>query len=142
MNNYDYLFKLILIGDSSVGKSCLLTRLIDEYFKSECDPTIGIEFGTKIIKSSSGVPIWLQIWDTAGQENFWSITQSYYKGAIGALIIFDISNWQSFDNLSKWIRDAKTSSNSENFELVILGNKHDLIQSRKVTKEEAKTFAA
>lgn len=57
MNNYEYLFKLILIGDSSVGKSCLLTRLIDEYFKSECDPTIGIEFGTKIIKSSSGVSI-------------------------------------------------------------------------------------
>lgn len=142
MNNYEYLFKLILIGDSSVGKSCLLTRLIDEYFKSECDPTIGIEFGTKILKSSSGIPIRLQIWDTAGQENFRSITQAYYKGAIGALVVFDITNAQSFENLQKWINDAKSNTNSDNFELIILGNKHDLVQCRKVSKEQAKTYAS
>lgn len=107
MNNYDYMFKLILIGDSSVGKSCLLTRLTEDFFKSESDPTIGVEFGTKVLKSSSGLNVRIQVWDTAGQENFRSITQSYYRGAIGAFIVFDLTQRKSYENVGKWIKDAR-----------------------------------
>jgi small GTP-binding protein len=101
------MFKLILIGDSSVGKSCLLTRLTEDFFKSESDPTIGVEFGTKVLKSSSGLNVRIQVWDTAGQENFRSITQSYYRGAIGAFIVFDLTQRKSYENVGKWIKDAR-----------------------------------
>ena len=125
MDNYDYLFKLILIGDSSVGKSCLLQRFIDDEFREDSDPTIGVEFGSRVIKSTSGIPIRLQVWDTAGQENFRAITQTYYKGAIGAMVVFDVTEKETFENVTKWIQDAKNYCSSYNFEMVLVGNKMD-----------------
>lgn len=101
-NNYDYLFKFIIIGDSNVGKSCLLLRFTEEKFKSEHEPTLGVEFGSKHVKIQDQL-IKIQIWDTAGQESFKSITRSYYKGSIAALLVYDITKRDSFDNIAKWL---------------------------------------
>ena len=140
MNNYDYLFKFILIGDSTVGKTCILTRFVDGWFKAESEPTIGVEFGSKVIKCKSGITIRLQVWDTAGQESFRSITRSYYRGAIGALLVYDITNQQSFDNLPNWLRDSLEATN-QNIGLVLVGNKADLENQRQVNANVAKLFA-
>ena len=111
MNNYDYLFKFILIGDSTVGKTCILTRFVDGWFKAESDPTIGVEFGSKVLKSKSGLTVRLQVWDTAGQESFRSITRSYYRGAIGALLVYDITNVSTFESLPTWLKESLDASN-------------------------------
>lgn len=140
MNNYDYLFKFILIGDSTVGKTCVLTRFVDGWFKAESDPTIGVEFGSKVLKCKSGVTVRLQVWDTAGQESFRSITRSYYRGAIGALLVYDITNANSFENLPSWLKDSLDATN-QNIGIVLVGNKSDLETEREVNKEVAKNFA-
>lgn len=140
MNNYDYLFKFILIGDSTVGKTCILTRFVDGWFKAESDPTIGVEFGSKVIKCKSGVTVRLQVWDTAGQESFRSITRSYYRGAIGALLVYDITNAQSFESLPNWLKDSLEATN-QNIGLVLVGNKNDLENQRQVNSNNAKQFA-
>lgn len=140
MNNYDYLFKFILIGDSTVGKTCVLTRFVDGWFKTDSDPTIGVEFGSKVIKCKSGVTVRLQVWDTAGQESFRSITRSYYRGAIGALLVYDITNADSFDNLPSWLKDSLDATN-QNIGLVLVGNKVDLEGERQVDMNDAKEFA-
>ncbi len=80
MAAYDYLFKFIMIGDSSVGKTCMLTRYVDGWFKADNDPTIGVEFGSKIVKTPDDTTVRIQVWDTAGQESFRAITKSYYRG--------------------------------------------------------------
>ena len=140
MNNYDYLFKFILIGDSTVGKTCILTRFVDGWFKSESEPTIGVEFGSKVIKCKSGVTIRLQVWDTAGQESFRSITRSYYRGAIGALLVYDITSQSTFDNLPNWLKDSLEATN-QNIGLVLVGNKCDMENQRQVQSALAKQFA-
>jgi small GTP-binding protein len=140
MNEYDYLFKFILIGDSTVGKTCILTRFVDGWFKAESDPTIGVEFGSKIIKCKSGVTVRLQVWDTAGQESFRSITRSYYRGAIGALLVYDVTNPQSFESLPNWLKDSLEATN-QNIGLVLVGNKCDLENQRKVDSNMARQFA-
>lgn len=123
-NNYDYLFKFIIIGDSNVGKSCLLLRFTEEKFKSEHEPTLGVEFGSKHVKIMDQL-IKIQIWDTAGQESFKSITRSYYKGSIAALLVYDITKKDSFDNIVKWLQEVKTHSH-EKVEIALIGNKCDL----------------
>ena len=132
--SYDLLFKLILIGDSCVGKSNILSK----YLKNEFDPnsraTVGVEFGTKNILINNK-KIKIQIWDTAGQERYRSITSAYYKGAKGALIVYDITRRTSFDNIDKWISDLKLNGD-KNICIIILGNKSDLTDKREVTKEE------
>lgn len=140
MNNYDYLFKFILIGDSTVGKTCILTRFVDGWFKTDSDPTIGVEFGSKVIRCKSGVTVRLQVWDTAGQESFRSITRSYYRGAIGALLVYDITNSASFENLPTWLKDSLDATN-QNIGLVLVGNKVDLEGDRQVDKNVAKEFS-
>ena len=132
--SYDLLFKLILIGDSCVGKSNILLK----YLKNEFDPnsraTVGVEFGTKnIIINNKKIKI--QIWDTAGQERYRSITSAYYKGAKGALIVYDITRKCTFDNIDKWISDLKLNGD-KNICIVILGNKSDLDDKREVSKSE------
>ena len=124
MTDYDYLFKFIIIGDSNVGKSCLMLQFIERKFKSFIDPTIGVEFGSKKM-DISGKVVKLQIWDTAGQENFRSITRSYFRGAIGALLVFDITNRQSFIDIEKWLKEVKSNTTS-NIEMILVGNKCDL----------------
>uniref|UniRef100_A0A4W3KE25 RAB2A, member RAS oncogene family n=1 Tax=Callorhinchus milii TaxID=7868 RepID=A0A4W3KE25_CALMI len=118
---YAYLFKYIIIGDTGVGKSCLLLQFTDKRFQPVHDLTIGVEFGARMI-TIDGKQIKLQIWDTAGQESFRSITRSYYRGAAGALLVYDITRRDTFNHLTTWLEDARQHSNS-NMVIMLIGNK-------------------
>ena len=139
--NFDYLFKYIIIGDAAVGKSNLLLRYTHGQFKPEYQLTIGVEFGAKNI-SILNKTYRIQIWDTAGQENFRSITRAYYKNSACALVVYDISNRESFDNISSWIEDCKSQSPQTIF-MVLVGNKTDLEleNKRAVSFEEGQELA-
>ncbi|EDL10785.1 RAB8A, member RAS oncogene family, isoform CRA_b [Mus musculus] len=108
---YDYLFKLLLIGDSGVGKTCVLFRFSEDAFNSTFISTIGIDFKIRTIELD-GKRIKLQIWDTAGQERFRTITTAYYRGAMGIMLVYDITNEKSFDNIRNWIRNIEEEGNS------------------------------
>ncbi|XP_035678585.1 ras-related protein Rab-2A [Branchiostoma floridae] len=137
--SYAYLFKYIIIGDTGVGKSCLLLQFTDKRFQPVHDLTIGVEFGARMI-TIDGKQIKLQIWDTAGQESFRSITRSYYRGAAGALLVYDITRRDTFNHLTTWLEDARQHSNS-NMVIMLIGNKSDLESRREVKKEEGEAFA-
>lgn len=137
--SHQYLFKYIVIGDSGVGKSCLLMQFTDKRFESTHDLTIGVEFGARLIEIE-GVPVKLQIWDTAGQESFRSITRSYYRGAAGALLVFDVTRRSTFDSVASWLQDAKDNSNMA-MTVLLIGNKVDLDSQREVSRDEAEKFA-
>ena len=132
--SYDFLFKLILIGDSSVGKSNILLKYLKGEFDQNSRATVGVEFGTKNIKIKNK-KIKIQIWDTAGQERYRSITSAYYKGAKGAFIVYDITRKLTFDNIDKWVTDLKTNGD-KNISIILIGNKSDLEDKREVEKEE------
>ena len=136
---FDYLLKYIIIGDAAVGKSNLLLRYAHGQFKPEYQLTIGVEFGAKNIQINNKV-FRIQIWDTAGQENFRSITRAYYKNSVCALVVYDISSRDSFNNVSTWIEDCKNQSPKTIF-MVLVGNKCDLNDKRQVTAEEGKDLA-
>ncbi|KAL9323725.1 hypothetical protein ACSQ67_008582 [Phaseolus vulgaris] len=137
--SYDYLFKYIIIGDTGVGKSCLLLQFTDKRFQPVHDLTIGVEFGARMVTIDSR-PIKLQIWDTAGQESFRSITRSYYRGAAGALLVYDITRRDTFNHLASWLEDARQHANP-NMSIMLIGNKCDLSHRRAVSKEEGEQFA-
>lgn len=137
--SYAYLFKYIIIGDTGVGKSCLLLQFTDKRFQPVHDLTIGVEFGARMI-TIRNKPIKLQIWDTAGQESFRSITRSYYRGAAGALLVYDITRRETFTHLSTWLEDARQHANP-NMTIMLIGNKCDLAHRRAVTTEEGAQFA-
>ena len=137
--NFNYLFKYIIIGDAAVGKSNLLLRYAHGQFKQEYQLTIGVEFGAKNIQLNDKV-YRIQIWDTAGQENFRSITRAYYKNSVCALVVYDISSKESFSNVSSWVEDCKNQSPKTIF-MVLVGNKCDLDDKREVTKEEGQELA-
>ncbi|KAJ1531965.1 hypothetical protein ONE63_000602 [Megalurothrips usitatus] len=137
--SYDYLFKFLVIGSAGAGKSCLLHQFIESKFKDSSSHTIGVEFGSKIVKVG-GKSVKLQIWDTAGQERFRSVTRSYYRGAAGALLVYDITSRDSFNALSNWLRDARTLA-GPNIVILLAGNKKDLDSKREVTFLEASKFA-
>ncbi|KAI8333137.1 hypothetical protein BC941DRAFT_435192 [Chlamydoabsidia padenii] len=140
MSSYNYIIKYIIVGDSGVGKSCLLIQFTDKRFNAGRELTIGVEFGTRFI-TVDDKQIKLQIWDTAGQESFRSITQSYYRGAAGALLVYDISRRESFEHISTWLTDVRKHANPHTT-IVLVGNKSDLDESkREVTYEEADKFA-
>ncbi|VDD97564.1 unnamed protein product [Enterobius vermicularis] len=125
-----------------VGKSCLLLQFTDKRFQPVHDLTIGVEFGARMITIDSK-QIKLQIWDTAGQESFRSITRSYYRGAAGALLVYDITRQDlrdTFNHLTSWLEDARQHSNS-NMVIMLIGNKSDLEARREVKKEEGEAFA-
>ena len=136
--NYNYLLKFIIIGDAAVGKSNLLVRYTSGQFKEEYQLTIGVEFGSNnvIIRDNT---YRIQIWDTAGQENFRSITRSYYKNTACAIIVYEISNKKSFENISSWIEECKNTA-PKSILMVLVGNKCDL-DNREVTEEEGREFA-
>ena len=104
---YDYLFKIVLIGDSDVGKSQLLSRFTKNEFNLESKATIGVEFATKTMKAENDHTLKVQIWDTAGQERYRAVASSYYRGAVGAMVVYDITNNKSFQNVSNWISELK-----------------------------------
>mmetsp|Transcript_6327 Transcript_6327/g.12848 ORF Transcript_6327/g.12848 Transcript_6327/m.12848 type:complete len:212 (-) Transcript_6327:277-912(-) len=137
--SYAYLFKYIIIGDVSVGKSCLLLQFTDRRFQPVHDLTIGVEFGSKMVQIDSK-PIKLQIWDTAGQEAFRSITRSYYRGAAGALLVYDVTRRETFESLATWLEDARQHANP-NITIMLIGNKADLDSRRVISKEEGEQFA-
>ena len=136
---YDYLFKLLLIGDSGVGKTCVLFRFSDDAFNSTFISTIGIDFKIRTIELDEK-KIKLQIWDTAGQERFRTITTAYYRGAMGILLLYDITNEKSFDNIKTWIHNIEQHA-SEDVEKMILGNKCDMEEKRVISKEQGEKFA-
>jgi len=136
---YDYLFKLLLIGDSGVGKTCLLFRFAEDSFNNSFISTIGIDFKIRTIELD-GKKIKLQIWDTAGQERFRTITTAYYRGAMGILLVYDITNEKSFDNIKNWIRNIEEHASAD-VEKMVLGNKCDMNDRRQVSKERGAQLA-
>mmetsp|Transcript_61522 Transcript_61522/g.168991 ORF Transcript_61522/g.168991 Transcript_61522/m.168991 type:complete len:210 (+) Transcript_61522:227-856(+) len=137
--SYAYLFKYIIIGDTGVGKSCLLLQFTDKRFQPVHDLTIGVEFGARMVNIDNR-QIKLQIWDTAGQESFRSITRSYYRGAAGALLVYDITRRDTFNHLTRWLEEAKQNSNP-NMVIMLIGNKSDLHMRRAVSFKEGEQFA-
>jgi len=136
---YKYLFKYIIVGDTAVGKSCLLLQFTDKRFQPVHDLTIGVEFGSRTV-TIDGNQIKLQIWDTAGQEKFRSITRSYYRGTTGALLVYDITRRETFDHLTEWLEDCRKYSNP-NMVVMLIGNKCDLEEKRQISREEGEKFA-
>nr|XP_061812244.1 ras-related protein Rab-8B-like isoform X1 [Nerophis lumbriciformis] len=136
---YDYLFKLLLIGDSGVGKTCLLFRFSEDSFNTTFISTIGIDFKIRTIELD-GKRVKLQIWDTAGQERFRTITTAYYRGAMGIMLVYDISNEKSFENIKNWIRNIEEHASSD-VEKMVLGNKCDMTDRRQVSKDRGEKLA-
>ena len=137
--NFNYLFKYIIIGDSAVGKSNILLRYVHDNFIEEFQSTIGVEFGAKNIQLNEKI-YRIQIWDTAGQENFRSITRAYYKNSACACIVYDITQRNSFENIKSWIEDCKKQSPKTVF-LILIGNKKDLEDKRQISYDEGEEFA-
>jgi Ras-related protein Rab-8A len=136
---YDFLIKLLLIGDSGVGKSCLLLRFADNSYTPSFITTIGIDFKIRTIELD-GKKIKLQIWDTAGQERFRTITTAYYRGAMGILLVYDVTDQKSFDNIRVWIRNIQDHA-SEGVNKILIGNKCDMDDKRVVPKERGEELA-
>ena len=133
-----YRFKFIVIGDSGVGKSCLLLRFSDNRFRPDHDLTIGVEFGAKEIEVE-GDTVHLQVWDTAGQESFRSITRAYYKGATAAILVYDVTRRSSFQSLSEWVQEVSNNAHS-NIVTMLIANKADL-EDKIISTEEGYRFA-
>lgn len=137
---YDYVFKFVIIGDTGTGKSCLLHQFVDGKFrKGPTKHTIGVEFGSRAV-TIGGKKIKLQIWDTAGQERFRSVTRSYYRGAAGALIVYDLTNRETFEHLKNWCHDSRLLA-SKDISIMLIGNKCDLKGDRSVKFLESSRFA-
>ena len=136
---YSMIFKMILIGDSGVGKTNILNRYVNDTFSETTKSTVGVELGTKV-EEYNNTKIKVQIWDTAGQERYKSITKTYYKGAKGAFIVYDITNKDTFKNVDKWIQDLREFG-EDDAAILIVGNKSDLEEKREVTTDEVKKKA-
>merc|ERR1719331_1159551 len=136
---YDYLFKLLLIGDSGVGKSCLLLRFADDTYTESYISTIGVDFKIRTI-DLDGKTVKLQIWDTAGQERFRTITSSYYRGAHGIIIVYDVTDKESFNNVKHWISEIDKYA-ADGVNKLLVGNKCDLASKKVVAYDEAKEVA-
>lgn len=139
-DDYDYLFKVVLIGDSGVGKSNLLSRFTRNEFCLESKSTIGVEFATRTIEVDTNT-IKAQIWDTAGQERYRAITSAYYRGAVGALLVYDITKSESYEDVEKWLKELRDHADA-NIVIMLIGNKCDLKHLRCVQIEDARLFAA
>ena len=138
--NYNMIFKIVLLGDSNVGKSNILSKYLHNEFKQDSKSTVGVEFGSKTFEINEKTTIKAQIWDTAGQERYRSITNSYYKGAKGAFIVYDITKKSSFDNVDSWLNDLKLN-NDENINIILIGNKTDLEEKREISIENGEKKA-
>lgn len=139
MSAYDYLFKYLLIGDSGVGKTSIMLRFVDDQFNSRFMSTIGIDFKIKIINIDNK-KIKLQIWDTAGQEKFRTITNAYFRGAMGIIIVYDVTDRNSFNNIKTWLKSVEQHCDY-NIKIILLANKCDLENHRVVSTEEGKLIA-
>lgn len=145
MNNNDFVYKIILIGDIGVGKTFLLKRFVDNKIPTENNfPTIGVEFAKKTIEQNNGAKIRTSIWDTAGQERYRSICQGHYREAAGCLQVYDMTNERTFENCQRWLTDFEMNAN-KNSKIMLVGNKLDLVEKnpdlRKVSRNKADDFA-
>ncbi|XP_057518616.1 ras-related protein RIC1-like isoform X2 [Amaranthus tricolor] len=138
-SEYDYLFKLLLIGDSGVGKSCLLLRFADDAYLESYISTIGVDFKIRTVEQD-GKSVKLQIWDTAGQERFRTITSSYYRGAHGIIVVYDVTDQESFDNVKQWLNEIDRYA-SDSVNKLLVGNKCDLTENKVVSYEMGQAFA-
>ena len=141
-DEYDMIVKMVLIGDSSVGKTNIMSKFLKNEFREDSRATVGVEFGSKIFNVDK-YKVKTQIWDTAGQERYRAVTNAYYKGAKGAFIVYDITRKETFDSVEKWYYDLKNSGD-KNLTIMLIGNKSDLENQRQVSKEngeeKAKSF--
>lgn len=137
--DYDYLFKLLLIGDSGVGKSCLLLRFADDCFTENYINTIGVDFKIKTV-DLEGKTVKLQIWDTAGQERFRTITTTYYRGAHGIMIVYDCTDKASFNNVKYWLGEIDKYA-TDCVQKIIVGNKTDMVAKKVIAYDEGKDLA-
>jgi len=138
-SDYDFLLKFIVIGDPACGKSCLLNRFVENKWKPDTTHTIGVEFGSKLVEISDKT-IKLQIWDTAGQERFRSVTRSYYRNGAICILVYDITKRESYNNIAVWLQEARDVA-MPYCVFILVGNKLDLQDERKVTVLEASRFA-
>ncbi|KAG7272127.1 hypothetical protein CRUP_021987 [Coryphaenoides rupestris] len=138
-DEYDFLFKVVLIGDSGVGKSNLLSRFTRNEFNLESKSTIGVEFATRSLQVD-GKMIKAQIWDTAGQERYRAITSAYYRGAVGALLVYDIAKHLTYENVERWLKELRDHADN-NIVIMLVGNKSDLRHLRAVPTDEARAFS-
>ena len=137
--NFDLSFKLIIVGDSGVGKSCLSIKASRNYFEDFYSPTVGFEFLTFNVKIEDKT-VKLQIWDTCGQEVYRSLISSFYRSAALAIVVYSIEDENSFNNIEKWLNDIKTQQNPD-VKIFLIGNKADLEDKRKITKDQGQEFA-
>jgi len=139
--DYNYLFKVLILGDSFVGKTNMLKRFLNDEFDMNTKETVGVEFGSKnFILGEKEDIVKAQIWDTAGQERYRSVTKAYYKGAKGALLVYDITRKATFENIDNWLIDLRTNADKDIL-ILLIGNKSDLIDTREISEEEARTKA-
>ncbi|KAL2336238.1 hypothetical protein Fmac_010684 [Flemingia macrophylla] len=135
----DYVFKVVVIGDSAVGKTQILSRFAKNEFCFDSKSTIGVEFQTRTVTINEKV-IKAQIWDTAGQERYRAVTSAYYRGALGAMLVYDITKRQSFDHVARWVEELRSHADSS-IVIMLVGNKADLVDLRMVPTEDAVEFA-
>lgn len=138
--SYDMIMKLLLVGDSGVGKSCLLLRFVEDKFNPSFITTIGIDFKIRTIESN-GKKIKLQVWDTAGQERFRTITTAYYRGAMGIVLIYDVTDARTFENVENWFQTVTQHAN-EDAQIFLVGNKSDDEENRQVSREQGQQLAS
>ena len=136
---YEMMIKVILIGDSGVGKTNIMSKFLKNQFLEDSKATVGVEFGSKLF-IQQGHKIKAQIWDTAGQEKYKAITSAYYKGSKGALVIYDITQKETFANIEKWVNDLKCKGDPK-ITVIIIGNKNDLEEKRQISKEQGEEKA-
>ena len=137
--NYEMMFKVVLVGDSFVGKTNIMSKYLKNEFREDSKATVGVEFGSKQF-TIEGHSVKAQIWDTAGQERYKAITSAYYKGAKGAFIVYDITRKNSFESVERWVSDIISVADKK-ITIILIGNKSDLEDQRQVTKEEAEEKA-
>ena len=138
-DDYDFIFKVLLLGNSDVGKSSLLLRFVDSVWNESFVPTIGVDFKVKTLDIGEK-RVKMQIWDTAGQERFRNVVATYFRGSNGILLIYDITTRESFKNLESWLIEIEKNA-SENVLKILIGNKNDLENERVISKEEGQDFA-
>ena len=139
-NKKEFLYKILLLGDSSVGKTCFLMRYTDNTFQEIHMSTIGLDYKLKNVQLDEGKIVKIQIWDTAGQDRFRSITKNYYKGAHGIILIYDVTNRKTFDNVKAWVEQIREEV-SDKVSIILVGNKIDDVEGRKVKTEEGQKMA-
>ena len=139
---YDHLCKIVVIGDSGVGKSSLMSRFADDEYSESFISTIGVDFKIRTLTLDDGKIVKMQIWDTAGQERFRTITTSYYRGSHGVMVVYDVTNKESFDSVKMWLNEVAKSTSEDSTTMFLVGNKSDLAaEEREVPYESGKAFA-